>query len=106
VGSIQPGPEGAVAHISLKNPSDHLAFQIRLGIRKAGQSDEILPVMWEDNYIELMPGETRELTAQYLPGTAAFGGVDLTVSGWNVDSGTIHLKEGRGMATPSSPAGH
>jgi exo-1,4-beta-D-glucosaminidase len=107
VGSIQPGPEGAIAHIQVKNPSDHLAFQIRLGIHKSGQDDEILPVFWEDNYIELMPGETRELNAQYLPATAVFGGVDLTVSGWNIDSETIHLKEGRGMPMPAaSPAGH
>jgi exo-1,4-beta-D-glucosaminidase len=106
VGSIQPGPDGAIAHVSIKNPSDHLAFQVRLGIHKSGQGDEILPVLWEDNYIELMPGETRELTAQYLPGTAVFGGVDLTVSGWNFESATIHLKEGRGMPAPASPSGH
>ncbi len=106
VGSIQPGPDGAIAHIQIKNPSDHLAFQLRLGIHKSGQADEILPVLWEDNYIELMPGETRELTAQYFPGTAVFGGVDLTVAGWNVDSATIHLKEGRGLPAPAGPAGH
>lgn len=106
-GSILPGHDGATAHISVKNPSDHLAFQVRLGIHKSGESDEILPVMWEDNYIELMPGETRELNAQYLPGTSVLGGVDLTVSGWNLESATIHLKEGRGMPAPaSSPAGH
>jgi exo-1,4-beta-D-glucosaminidase len=95
-----------MAHVQVKNPSDHLAFQVRLAIRKSGEADEILPVLWEDNYIELMPGETRELTAQYLPGTAVFGGVDLVVSGWNVDSATIHLKEGRGTPASSSPAGH
>ncbi len=106
VGSIQPDPEGAaVAHIQIKNPSDKLAFQIRLGIHKTGQTDEILPVLWEDNYIELMPGETRELTARYPAGTAVFGGVDLTVSGWNVPSATIHLKEGRGMPASTAP-GH
>ncbi len=36
VGSIQPGPDGAVAHVQIKNPSDHLAFQMRLGIHKIG----------------------------------------------------------------------
>jgi len=106
VGSIQAVRDGAIAHVSIKNPSDHLAFQVRLGIHKSGQDDEILPVLWEDNYIELMPGETRELTAQYLPDTAVFGGVDLTVSGWNFESATIHLKEGRGMPTPAGPSGH
>ncbi|HEY4878633.1 MAG TPA: hypothetical protein VIH97_05890, partial [Candidatus Acidoferrales bacterium] len=61
---------------------------------------------WEDNYIELMPGETRELTAQYLRGTAVFGGVDLTVSGWNFEPAIIHLKEGRGMSATAGPSGH
>jgi exo-1,4-beta-D-glucosaminidase len=105
-GSIQPGPDGAIARVSIRNPSDRLAFQVRLGIRKSGQAEEILPVLWEDNYIELMPGETRELAAQYLPGTAVSGGVDLTVSGWNLESATIHLKEGRGMPAAAGPPGH
>src|ERR1700735_4172274 len=82
--SMLPGPDGPVAHVLVKNPTDHLAFQIRLGIHKSGQSEEILPVFWDDNYIELMPGESRELTARYLPSTSVFGGLGLTVSGWNI----------------------
>jgi hypothetical protein len=98
-----PSPDGPVAHVQIKNPSDHLAFQVRLAIRKSGEEGEILPVFWEDNYISLMPGETRELTAQYLPKAAAFGGVEIRVSGWNVDPATITLKEGRGMAADDQP---
>ncbi|MGA8037965.1 MAG: sugar-binding domain-containing protein [Candidatus Acidiferrales bacterium] len=104
VGSIQPSPDGPVAHVQIKNPSDHLAFQVRLAIRKSGQGGEILPVFWEDNYISLMPGETRELTAQYVPDAAVFGGVELRVTGWNVDPATIMLKEGRGVPA-AGPAG-
>ena len=33
VGSIQPSPDGPVAHVQIKNPSDNLAFQVRLAIR-------------------------------------------------------------------------
>jgi exo-1,4-beta-D-glucosaminidase len=105
-GSIMPGPDGPVAHVLVKNPSDHLAFQIRLGISKSGQADEILPVFWDDNYIELMPGESRELTAQYLPAATVFGGVEVSVSGWNITPATIPLKEGRGMPTSSGGSGH
>ncbi len=47
-----------------------------------------------------MPGETRELTAQYVPNASVFGGVEVRVSGWNVDPATIMLKEGRGHAPP------
>jgi exo-1,4-beta-D-glucosaminidase len=104
-GSLLPGPDGAVAHVLLRNSSDHLAFQIRLGIRKSGQTQEILPVFWDDNYMELMPGESRNLTARYLPSTALFGGVELTVSGWNIAPATIPLKEGRGLAATSAGGG-
>ncbi|MFZ3215765.1 MAG: sugar-binding domain-containing protein [Candidatus Acidiferrales bacterium] len=105
-GSMLPGAEGPVAHVLLKNSSDHLAFQIHLGIHKAGDSAEILPVFWDDNYIELMPGESRELTARYLPAAAVFGGVEVSVSGWNVAAATIPLKEARGAIAPSTGAGN
>lgn len=104
-GSLLPGPDGPVAHVLLKNTSDHLAFQIHLGIRKSGQTGEILPVFWDDNYIELMPGESRELTARYLPDTPVFGGVEMTVSGWNIAPATIPLKEGRGLPPTSTGGG-
>ena len=104
--SMSPEPDGPVAHVLLKNPSDHLAFQIHLGIHKSGQSDEILPVFWDDNYIELLPGESRELTARYLPATSVFGGSELTVSGWNIAPATIPLKEARGVPASSTGAGH
>jgi exo-1,4-beta-D-glucosaminidase len=104
-GSILPGPDGPVAHVLLRNSSDHLAFQVRLGIRKSGQTQEILPVFWDDNYLELMPGESRNVTAHYLPSTAVFGGVELAVSGWNIAPATIPLKEGRGMPAASTGGG-
>jgi exo-1,4-beta-D-glucosaminidase len=104
-GSLLPGPDGPVAHVLLKNSSDHLAFQIRLGIRKSGQNADILPVFWDDNYIELMPGESRELTARYLPDAPVFGGAELTISGWNVAPATIPLKEGRGVPATSTGGG-
>jgi exo-1,4-beta-D-glucosaminidase len=104
--SVLPSPDGPVAHVLVKNPSDHLAFQIHLGIHKSGQSEEILPVFWDDNYIELMPGESRELTARYLPSTSVFGGSELTISGWNIALSTIPLKEARGVPASSTGAGH
>src|SRR5271170_2831460 len=104
--SMLPGPDGPVAHVLLKNPSDHLAFQLHLGIHKSGQSEDILPVFWDDNYIELMPGESRELTARYLPSSSVFGGSELTISGWNIAPATIPLKEARGVPASSTGAGH
>src|ERR1019366_8690935 len=44
---------------------DHLAFQIHLSIVEEKSGEEILPVLWEDNYFSLMPGESREIAARY-----------------------------------------
>ena len=52
-----------VAHIRLRNPSDRLAFQVRLVFRGKGATGEAPAVVWDDNYITLMPGEEREITA-------------------------------------------
>ena len=52
-------------HVSLENPSKNLAFFVRLKVNKGAEGEEIVPVIWEDNYISLLPGEKRELTATY-----------------------------------------
>jgi len=77
--------------VKLQNPSDHLAFQVRLGIRNHGDPIEILPVLWEDNYVELMPGESREINVQYLTPGALNGSPELTVAGWNVEPLAVTL---------------
>ena len=85
--------DGPVVHVTVKNPSDHLAFQVRFGIQKSGQTEEILPVFWDDNYIELMPGESREISARYLPTSNVSDSLELSVAGWNIETATISLKE-------------
>jgi exo-1,4-beta-D-glucosaminidase len=97
----EPGPQ---VHVTLRNPSDHLAFQVRLGIHSKGQEMEILPVLWEDNYIELLPGESREVSAQYLSPGALNGSPELTVSGWNIEPVTIPLA-GPSLVAPQAHGG-
>jgi len=99
------GPDGSAVQVIVKNPSDHLAFQVRFGIQKRGQTEEILPVFWDDNYIELMPGESREITARYLPTSDISGPLELTVAGWNIDTTTISLKEAGAASAQSSGGG-
>ncbi|HYL46957.1 MAG TPA: hypothetical protein VEU52_08015, partial [Candidatus Limnocylindrales bacterium] len=76
-------PDGRV-RVKMENPGKNLAFQIHLGIGRKGENSEILPVLWEDNYFELMPGESREISAQYLSPDVLKGELELRVSGWNI----------------------
>jgi exo-1,4-beta-D-glucosaminidase len=90
-------PESSTT-VTLRNPSRALAFGIRLKVsratservgRHAKRDDEVLPVLWEDNYFPLLPGETRQVTATYatkdLRGTAPA----VEVEGWNVKTTRI-----------------
>jgi exo-1,4-beta-D-glucosaminidase len=106
IATITQTEQGSLVHVSLRNPSDHLAFQVRLGIHSKGQDAEILPVLWEDNYIELLPGESREVSAEYLSRGALSGNPELTVSGWNIEPLTVSLSEASTVAPQARAMTH
>jgi exo-1,4-beta-D-glucosaminidase len=76
--------EESIAHVTLENPSKSLAFFVRLKLDKGPKGEEILPIIWGDNYFSLLPGEKREVTATYRSSEAGTKPV-LEVSGWNVE---------------------
>ena len=50
---------------SVENTGTALAFQVHLKLVDAESGDELLPVFWDDNYFELLPGETRAIRVAY-----------------------------------------
>jgi exo-1,4-beta-D-glucosaminidase len=74
----------AVTHVVVENPSKNLAFFIRLKLNKGAGGDEILPVLWQDNYFSLLPGEKREISATYHAADLGSAKPSVEVSGWNV----------------------
>jgi exo-1,4-beta-D-glucosaminidase len=74
-----------VTHVSVENPSKSVAFFVRMKVNKGKGGDEILPVMWEDNYISLLPGEKREVTATYRSADLGTARPDVEVRGWNLE---------------------
>jgi exo-1,4-beta-D-glucosaminidase len=75
----------AITHVTVENPSKSLAFFVRLKVRKGAKGEEILPVIWEDNYISLLPGEKREIDASYRASELGTATPAIEVSGWNVE---------------------
>jgi exo-1,4-beta-D-glucosaminidase len=75
----------AVTHVTLANPSKNLAFFVQLKVNKGPKGEEILPVVWEDNYVSLLPGEKREITAAYRAKELGGAKPSVEVSGWNVE---------------------
>jgi exo-1,4-beta-D-glucosaminidase len=76
--------DDSVTHVTLQNPSKSIAFFVRLKVNKGKGGEEILPVLWQDNYISLMPGETRQITATYRTNELGSAKPSVEVSGWNV----------------------
>ena len=69
--------------VTVENTGRLLAFQVRLKIVDASTGNEILPVFWEDNYFELMPGEKRDVRVAW-PRHQARGNVAVEAEAWNV----------------------
>jgi hypothetical protein len=73
-----------VLDVTVRNPTRSIALMAHLQLRRAGSGQRVLPVFYSDNYISLLPGETRSLTIE-----AALPDLDgeaplLVVDGWNV----------------------
>ncbi len=90
-----------VARVRLENPGKHLAFFVQATITRGAGGGEIVPVLWNDNYISLVPGEVRELTARFATADAGGSQPVLEVGGWNVetDFDCTDLKIEPGMVT-------
>ncbi len=86
-GEWLPAAEGKAARIRLHNSSQALAFQVAVrALNSAGAAVE--PVFWSDNYIALLPGETRTLEARtWSAGQEPIASV--RISGWNIKDTTL-----------------
>jgi exo-1,4-beta-D-glucosaminidase len=76
------------ARVTLSNPGKSIAFFTRLQVVGRG-GEEALPVFWSDNYVSLLPGETRVLTASYATRDLHGAPPRVRVSGWNVTTRVV-----------------
>jgi exo-1,4-beta-D-glucosaminidase len=76
------GDEG-ITTVTVENPTTKLAFFVHLGVNKP-DGEEVLPVLWEDNYFPLFPNEKREVTARYYLRDAGNAAPAVHVDSWNV----------------------
>lgn len=75
-----------LVHITLKNPTDKIAFFIELKVINEQSGRSVLPIFWEDNYISLLPGEIKTISGRF---SIADTGGELPMfifSGWNLNN--------------------
>ncbi|HZI99252.1 MAG TPA: hypothetical protein VFD22_01230 [Gemmatimonadaceae bacterium] len=71
------------ARVTLRNTGKNVAFFTRLQVT-GRNGEEALPVLWEDNYVSLLPGEVRTLIATYRVRDLHGGAPRVVLNGWNV----------------------
>lgn len=77
--------------LTISNPSEKLAFFVHLNLLdKAGKM--IRPVFWDDNYVSILPGETKILHCTADQSLIKPGETSLTISGWNLKARTISIE--------------
>jgi hypothetical protein len=83
--STQSGLAGAETRvrITLRNSGKRAALATKLTVMNADGS-QVLPAYFSDNYVSLLPGESRDIEVRY-PSSAAKGRTTLAVRGWNVE---------------------
>jgi exo-1,4-beta-D-glucosaminidase len=71
--------------LTLKNSGKSVAFMAHLRLVNS-QGRDVVPVFWDDNYITLLPGESRQVSVHYE--TAGLGSKppEVALDGWNVSS--------------------
>ena len=68
---------------TLSNTSTAPAFMIELMVVKDRSGDAVSPVFWDDNYLTLLPGETRTVRAAFDPERLTGEDPALKIAGWN-----------------------
>jgi exo-1,4-beta-D-glucosaminidase len=81
---------GDVAHeVRIRNTGKSVAYFVHLRVIRASTGEDILPVIFSDNYICLAPGESRVITCTYASNqfgmTKGTSGAIFQVSAWNLD---------------------
>jgi exo-1,4-beta-D-glucosaminidase len=83
---IEDAGDETVVHVKVSNPSDHIAFFVQLALTHGQGGEEILPVLWSDNYFSLVPDETREFTARITKKDIGDKLPEIEVGGWNINT--------------------
>jgi hypothetical protein len=77
-----PNAKGIVIEGKITNPAKTPALSIRLALRDAKTGQRLAPVYFDDNYISLLPGETRTFRIE---SPVVTSNVRVTVDGWNAE---------------------
>jgi hypothetical protein len=104
-GKIQRHDAGGkcLLDVTLSNPSKVVALMTHIQLRKQTANERVLPVFYDDNYVSLLPGESRTIKVE--AASKDLGGENplVVVDGWNPVVQSRIFSDGSSIA-PNTPA--
>jgi hypothetical protein len=76
--------------VDMRNAGTVASLENKLTLLNASDGSRILPAYYSDNYVSLLPGESREIDITY-PAKSANGAAQLGLRGWNLASQTVPI---------------
>jgi hypothetical protein len=77
--------------LTVANPGKTVAFMVHLRLVKSDGND-VVPAFFEDNFVSLLPGESRVIGVRYRASELGKTPAHYEVSGWNVAAENIALR--------------
>ena len=76
--------EKGIITLNVKNPTSTIAFFLFFDLVNSVTGKPVLPILWSDNYVTLLPGDDRTYSATFKMEDVKEGKPLLKVEGWNV----------------------
>jgi hypothetical protein len=70
--------------VTLHNPGTQIALMAHVQLRRKGSGERVLPVYYSDNYLSLVPNESRMITIEAATSDLKREAALVLVDGWNV----------------------
>jgi hypothetical protein len=80
-------------HITLANADAGVALMNKVTLRRAGGGERVLPAYASDNYVSLLPGESRRIEIE-CPADAVRGDLEVALDGWNIQPAVAPVRAG------------
>ena len=88
---------GTIHKITVTNTGKSVAFFVHLRALKNKNEDDIIPVIFDDNYLLLAPGESRTINCSYENKDAESSTPYILTSAWNADIANSITDDGSGF---------
>ena len=80
--------------VTLHNPGTQVALMTHLQLHRKRSGERVLPVYYTDNYVSLVPSESRTITIEAATSDLKGEAASVLIDGWNVGVGASSLAGG------------